>query len=85
MKKTIHYTTCGVCSVFIDIIVEDGIIQDVYFEGGCSGNLQGIALLVKGMKVEEVIDRLEGVHCGSKMTSCPDQLVKALKELKARK
>lgn len=85
MKKTIHYTTCGVCSVFIDVTVEDGVVQEVYFEGGCHGNLQGIALLVKGMRVEEVIERLEGIHCGSKPTSCPDQLTKALTELKERK
>lgn len=82
MKKTIHYTTKGVCSIYIDITVEDGIIRDVYFEGGCSGNLQGISLLVKGMKVDDVIERLEGVHCGNKVTSCPDQLALALKGLK---
>lgn len=85
MEKTIHYTTNGVCSEFIDIIVEEGVVKDVYFEGGCSGNLQGIALLVKGMKVEEVIARLEGVRCGGKTTSCPDQLVKALYRLKTQK
>lgn len=84
MKKTIHYTTCGVCSVFIDITVEDGIVQEVYFEGGCNGNLQGISMLVKGMKVDDVIERLEGIHCGGKITSCPDQFVRALKELKSR-
>ena len=84
MNKTIHYTTNGVCSVFIDIVVEDGIVEDVYFEGGCNGNLQGISLLIKGMKVDEVIARLEGIHCGSKMTSCPDQLTKALRQLKVQ-
>lgn len=83
MKKTIHYTTKGVCSVYIDITVEDGIIRDVYFEGGCHGNLQGISLLVKGMKIDDVIERLEGVHCGGKITSCPDQFARALKELKS--
>ena len=145
MKKTIHYTTQGVCSVYIDITVEDGIVRDVYFEGGCNGNLQGISLLVKsiaepsgipfheavsvpqgvqyshipeygclnsqlpedsivlyvyfeggcngnlqgisllvkGMKIDDVIERLEGVHCGSKATSCPDQFARALKKLKS--
>lgn len=84
MKKTIHYTTRGVCSVFIDIVVEDDVVQEVYFEGGCNGNLQGISLLVKGMKVDDVIERLEGIRCGSKLTSCPDQFTKALSELKKR-
>lgn len=83
MKKTIHYTTKGVCSVYIDITVEDEIVRDVYFEGGCNGNLQGISSLVKGMKVNEVIARLEGIHCGYKGTSCPDQFARALKELKS--
>ena len=83
MKKTIHYTTKGVCSVYIDITVEDGIVRDVYFEGGCNGNLQGISSLVKGMKVEDVIARLEGIHCGYKGTSCPDQFARALQELKS--
>lgn len=81
MKQTIHYKTQGVCSSSIDIEVEDGVIREVYFEGGCHGNLQGISLLVKGMKVEEVVNRLEGVHCGGKPTSCPDQFVRALREL----
>lgn len=85
MKKTIHYTPCGVCSNSIDITTENDVITEVYFDGGCQGNLQGIALLVRGMKVDEVIDRLEGVHCGSKSTSCPDQFTKALRELKAKK
>lgn len=84
MKKTIHYTTRGVCSVFIDIVVEDDVVKEVYFEGGCNGNLQGISFLVKGMKVDDVIERLEGIHCGSKLTSCPDQFTKALGELKKR-
>lgn len=83
MRKTLHYKTKGVCSEFIDITVEDGIVQEVYFEGGCHGNLQGISLLVKGMKVDDVIERLEGVRCGSKITSCPDQFARALKELKS--
>lgn len=82
MKKNLHFIPSPmVCSSAIDLVVEDGIIQEVCFTGGCSGNLQGISLLVKGMKVEEVIDRLEGIQCGSKRTSCPDQLVKALRTI----
>ena len=78
MKKSIHFIPSSlVCSVAIDLTVEDGVIREVCFEGGCSGNLQGISMLVRGMKVEEVIERLEGIQCGSKRTSCPDQLVKA--------
>lgn len=82
MKKTVHYTTQGVCSASIDITVEGEVVEEVYFEGGCHGNLQGISLLVKGMKIDDVIDRLEGVRCGGKATSCPDQFVKALRLLK---
>lgn len=72
--------TSGTCSVQIDADVEDGIIQSVSFLGGCSGNQQGIASLVKGMRVEEAISRLEGIRCGYKRTSCPDQLAQALKQ-----
>lgn len=83
MKKTIHYVPSpAVCSVGIDLTVENGIVREVCFEGGCSGNLQGISLLTRGMKVKDVIDRLEGIRCGAKGTSCPDQLVKALKTIK---
>ena len=77
MKYT--YTTKGTCSRLINLDVENGVINDVSFVGGCHGNLQGISALVKGMKVEEAISRLEGINCGSKGTSCPDQLAKALK------
>ena len=73
------YTTKGTCSRLINLDVENGVINDVSFVGGCHGNLQGISALVKGMKVEEAISRLEGINCGSKGTSCPDQLAKALK------
>lgn len=75
------YKTKGVCSQAIDIQVEDGIVQSVSFQGGCHGNLQGIGALVKGMKVEDVIARLDGIRCGFKSTSCPDQLAQALKTL----
>ena len=84
MKKTLHFIPASsVCSVAIDLTVEEGIVKEVCFEGGLSGNLQGISMLVRGMKVEEVIDRLEGIQCGSKRTSCPDQLVKALQTIQS--
>lgn len=74
-----QYTTTGTCSRLIDFEVEDGIVKDVNFTGGCHGNLQGIASLVRGMKIEDVIARLEGIRCGNKATSCPDQFTCALK------
>ncbi len=73
------YTPQGVCSMKINFDVEDGIVKKVQFVGGCNGNTQGISRLVEGMTVEEVIKRLEGVNCGGRGTSCPDQLAKALK------
>ncbi|MCH5193156.1 MAG: TIGR03905 family TSCPD domain-containing protein [Oscillospiraceae bacterium] len=76
----IRYTTSGVCSKMINIEVNDGIIDSVQFMGGCNGNTQGVAALVKGMKVDEAIKRLEGISCNGRGTSCPDQLAKALKE-----
>ena len=79
MKFT--YKTNGVCSRSIDLEVEDGIVTNVKFNGGCNGNTHGISLLVKGMKVEDVIQRLEGIKCGFKNTSCPAQLAEALKTL----
>ena len=78
--EQISYTTKGVCSRRIYIDVEDGIVKNVKFEGGCSGNTQGVAALCVGMSVDEVIRRVEGIRCGFKSTSCPDQLAKALKE-----
>ena len=75
------YNTRGVCSRKIDFEIEDGIVKNVRFLGGCNGNLQGIGKLVEGMKIEEVIEKLEGVNCNGKGTSCPDQLAKALKEV----
>lgn len=80
MKK-FTYKTKGTCSRSINIEVEDGIVKSVSFDGGCMGNTSGIAALVKGMKVEDVIGKLEGVQCGFKGTSCPDQLANALKEM----
>ena len=71
----------GVCSQKITFDIEDGKVKNVKFLGGCNGNLQGIASLVEGMPVEEVIKKLEGIKCGYKDTSCPDQLAKALEEI----
>ena len=76
------YKTSGVCSKKIDFEITDGKLHNVSFTGGCHGNLQGIGKLVEGMEVDEVISRLEGIRCGFKNTSCPDQLAKALKSLK---
>jgi len=78
----LEYRPRGVCSQRIEIDVEDGRIQNVQFTGGCSGNLQGISRLIKGMTVEEVINRVEGIRCGFKPTSCPDQLAQALKQFR---
>ncbi len=78
---TYTYKTKGVCSRAIYIEMEDGVIKDCQFEGGCSGNTQGVAKLVIGMQADEAIDRLEGIRCGFKTTSCPDQLAKALMEM----
>ena len=72
------YTTQGTCSRFIDFDLENGIVKNVVFTGGCNGNLKGISQLVEGMPAEEVIKRLTGTKCGFKPTSCPDQLAKAL-------
>lgn len=72
------YVTKGVCSKKITFDVEDNIIKNVEFQSGCNGNLQGIGKLVEGMQVDEVIKRLKGIKCGSKETSCPDQLATAL-------
>ena len=76
---TISYTPKGVCSRKIDIEVEDGIVKKVHFTGGCNGNTQGVSKLVEGMKVQDVIDRLEGIDCNGRGTSCPAQLAEALK------
>ena len=75
------YRPKGVCSNTIDVQVEDGVIKSVEFTGGCNGNLQGISRLVAGMKVEDAIDRLKGIKCGFKSTSCPDQLACDLQEM----
>lgn len=79
---TYSYRPKGVCSQKIDLEIEDGIVQSVCFTGGCNGNTKGIAALVAGRKVDEVIDILLGTNCGMRGTSCPDQLAKALIEAK---
>lgn len=80
MKKHIEYKTSGVCSRMITLDLEDGVITDCRFHGGCSGNTAGVCALVKGMKAEDAISRLKGIKCGFKNTSCPDQLSRALEE-----
>ncbi len=77
--QTIKYAPRGVCSRSMEIDVEDGTILAVRVLGGCSGNLQGLSSLLKGMSVEDAIARMEGIRCGMKPTSCPDQLAQALK------
>lgn len=74
------YKTSGTCSREILFEIEDGKVKNLRFIGGCNGNLQGIGALVEGMKVEDVIARVEGISCGGRPTSCPDQLARALKE-----
>ncbi len=79
-----EYKTQGTCSQRIIFDLEDGIVKNVTFLGGCNGNLKGIGSLVEGMDVDTVIARLEGTTCGMKNTSCPDQLAQALKAAKAQ-
>lgn len=69
----------GVCSSDVQFEVQDGCLKNVHFTGGCNGNTTGVGRLVEGMKVQEVIDRLDGIKCGFRPTSCPDQLARALK------
>lgn len=77
---TYTYETKGTCSKKIIVDIEDGIINDVKFIGGCSGNTQGIATLVRGMKVDDVIKKCKGIDCANRGTSCPDQLAKAIEK-----
>lgn len=76
----IEYKTKGVCSTKIQFMIEDDTLKDVVFTSGCNGNLTGISKLVEGMKVEDVINKLENIKCGGKNTSCPAQLAEALKQ-----
>ncbi len=77
------YQTKGTCSRSISFELDGEKVKNVSFEGGCNGNLKGIAALVDGMKIDDVIEKVEGIRCGFKATSCPDQLAKALKEVKS--
>ncbi|MGL5511724.1 MAG: TIGR03905 family TSCPD domain-containing protein [Sporomusa sp.] len=74
------YRTSGVCAKIIEFVVEDEIVKGIKFQSGCDGNLQAISKLAEGMKVEDVIRRLKGIKCGNKLSSCPDQLARALAE-----
>ena len=81
--KHVQYATQGTCSQIIDVTAdENDIIQQVFFVGGCNGNLQGVSKLVTGQRIDDVISRLNGIRCGLKPTSCPDQLCRALEQLK---
>lgn len=79
-----RYRTKGTCAAAIDLEIEDGIIKNVSFIGGCNGNTQGISKLVEGMKTKDAVERLSGIKCGFKSTSCPDQLAKAIIELEGK-
>ena len=81
MTKHIEFATSGTCSRTIIIDVENDVIVDCKFVGGCPGNTQGVAALAKGRRVDDVIEILKGIRCGQRSTSCPDQLSKALSEL----
>ena len=82
MKHILYQTQCT-CSRLIDVTADDNdVIQQVFFIGGCNGNLQGVCRLVTGQKIDDVISKLNGIRCGEKPTSCPDQLCRALEQLK---
>lgn len=80
MEKHVEYKTHGTCSRMVLADIEDGVVKSCRFIGGCAGNTAGVATLVEGMKVEDVISKLKGIKCGFKSTSCPDQLARALEE-----
>lgn len=79
-----EYRTKGVCSRMIRFDIIDDTVRNVEFVGGCAGNTQGVARLIEGMNVEDAISRIEGIHCGFRPTSCPDQLAQALKQATGR-
>ena len=79
-----EYKTRGTCSSKILFDVDDGIVHNLEYIGGCNGNLQGMSRLVEGMNIDDVIARVQGIHCGMKPTSCPDQLASALKMAKEK-
>lgn len=76
------YKTQGTCSQYIEVAAKDGVVTRCQFYGGCDGNTKGLGQLVIGMKIEDVISRLDGTRCGMKSTSCPDQLCRALEQLR---
>ena len=79
--KHVQYETKGTCSRLIDVTAdENNVIQQVFFLGGCNGNLQGITQLIRGQKIDDVIKKLDGIRCGAKNTSCPDQLSYAIEQ-----
>ncbi|HCB11352.1 MAG TPA: TIGR03905 family TSCPD domain-containing protein [Cyanobacteria bacterium UBA11991] len=84
-QEVIQYQPQGTCCRAMQIVVEDGKIVDADFMGGCNGNLKGIKSLIKGMEIDDVIERLNGIQCGGKTTSCPDQLACCLKQYKESK
>lgn len=84
MSRVIEYQPQGVCCQLMQVQVsDDGIVENAEFFGGCNGNLQGIKALIKGMKIDDVIEKLQGTTCGGKITSCPDQLAQCLVSYKA--
>jgi len=83
-KDVIKYTTSGTCSKMIEVVVNDNIVEKVEFFGGCNGNLRGIGVLVEGWTIDAVIEKLQGIPCGNKPTSCPDQLAQCLVEYKSK-
>ncbi len=82
--EVIQYKTIGTCCQMMQVAIQDGKVIDAEFFGGCNGNLKGIKSLIKGMEIDEVIERLQGITCGPKPTSCPDQLAKCLVEYKQK-
>lgn len=80
-----HFKPSGICAIGIDFEVVDDRVYDVRFTGGCDGNHKGLGALIEGMPVQEAIDRLSGITCGPRSTSCPDQLAKALQEYSSKK
>ncbi|HCC00350.1 MAG TPA: TIGR03905 family TSCPD domain-containing protein [Ruminococcaceae bacterium] len=83
--KYVYQTSGRVCSRQIFLDVEEGIIKSIHFDGGCMGNTQGVANLAVGMKVTDVIERLKGIRCGNRGSSCPAELVVALRQIESRK
>ncbi len=80
MKKHIEYKTSGTCARAVIVDIEDGVVTDCAFVGGCAGNTAGVATLVKGMKADDAVAKLKGIKCGFKPTSCPDQLARAIEK-----